>query len=97
MLDFCENPIRQRAPLFAKAIEYYGASPSKCFGILDCSKIPTYRLEGNCSKQRWIQYEHKRIHCLINQKITTLDIIVFVIYGPEEGDQYDLNLLRKSG
>lgn len=96
-LELRSDLLRQRASVYAKAIEDYGAPLDKCVGFIDCTKIKMQRPGGSSQNQRCVYSGHKRFHCLIYQTMTTPDGLVFALYGPEEGRRHDLTLLRKSG
>ena len=95
--DLREGVLVSWAELYAESIKIIGAHLDSCVGFIDCTKIQMSRPGGHRSIQRSCYSGHKRFHCLIYQTVTTLDGIIFNLYGPEVGRRHDLTLRRDSG
>lgn len=96
LTTFRETLMRERAEMYAKAIQEKGAPLDNCVGFIDCTKIAMARPGGHGALQRASYSGHKRMHCLIYQTVTTPDGLMFYMYGPEVGRRHDMTLYRES-
>ena len=86
-----------RAPTYAEAISGKGAALKNCVGFIDCTKIQMNRPGGSGTLQRARYSGHKKFHCLVYQTVTTLDGLVFSMYGPDVGSHHGMTLYREIG
>ena len=87
----------ERCEMYANAIFEAGAPLNRCVGFIDCTKVQMSRPGGPQTIQQACYSGQKRIHCLSYMSITTLDGLMFNLYGPMEGRRHDATLLRRSG
>lgn len=73
-----------------------GASRTLC-GVQNLYQDSNEQTGGENTNQCTGFPVHKRFPCLIYQTLTTPDILVFHLYGPEAGRHCDMILVRKSG
>ncbi len=73
--------MREKASIYAEAIQESGGALANCVGFVDGTKI-RIALPGRNIHQRAVYGGHKRMHCISNQTITSPDGLIFHIYGP---------------
>ena len=79
---------------FANAIHENGAPLENCWGFIDGTVRPVYKLgEG----QTQLYNGHKRIHSIKFQSIVAPNGLIANLFGPKEGRRHDSYMLVRSG
>lgn len=74
---FWKDLTRSRAARFEKAIHDCNVSLDSCFGFINCTRIQIPLPGGHGTLQQATYSDHKRIHCLIYQTVTTPNKLLF--------------------
>lgn len=83
--------MKKGAVLYADAEVWHGTLLNKCVVFVDDTKVKNKRHTWDALLQRDVFSGHKRIHCLVFQKLNIADGLIFHMYGPFEvphGDRY---------
>lgn len=89
--------ISQSSSIYARSIGYKGAPLHNFIGCIDCIKIQMSRPGSFVANQRTCYLGHNWLHCLIYQKITTEDGLMFHFYRLEVIIRHDMTLHLGSG
>lgn len=93
MLQLQLSFLWSRAILYSDVLKENKFHLKSVADFLDGTKI---RLSGGLNQNQVVVFSgHNRIHCFVNQPLSTIDGAIFALFGPMKGRPHDLTFLRQ--